>query len=437
MKSDVGFDPSITGNRRPKYLFSWIPSDSEIGSISEFPMVQADIAGMDLARQKEGVIDVANAVTTKPSQVAAVLLNRSAAEALYESSLTLGGSEWAPPQFPEGAVIVKAIWDLSAWCPNNKGVCPNTRGYWFVPVIKLWLPATPPPQDIKITSILSAKAERSYPPSDDNVEELHITKSGASCGMVLGDTIDEDCLHWHPITAWNINAHISANKNDQQAQCANQGCSAILVGFHVMAKSGPNVDDWTFMTFWLVQGETENRVLPAPWRYFTSNSVTTPRGPFLTRAGSENNLCFNPYLEPRVNNSYGKTSNCVDCHRFAAYQANLSYKQANKNANTVSLGKEYSQKLDLFKQGNCLGARPLDPKDPEDIALATRQYVDDKNHATTNRVWSITTKLLSINAPNPKDKPRNTMLHRPVKFDLLNINKRVPAFKILLPDARN
>jgi hypothetical protein len=365
-------------------------------------MVQADIAGVDVARQKEGVLDLTN---TKPSQVAAVLMNRSAAEALYESSLNLGEPGWSPPQVPKGAVIVKAIWDLSAWCPNTKGVCPNTKGYWFVPVIKLWLPAPPPPQDVRVTSILNAKAERSYPPPDDTVEELHITKSGASCGLVLGNTTDEDCLHWHPITAWNINAHISANKNDELAQCSNQGCSAILVGFHVMAKSGPAVDDWTFMTFWLVQGDTENRSLPAPWRYFTSNSVTNPRGHFSTKAGDENNLCFNPYLEPKVNASYGKTSNCVDCHRFAAYQANLSYKQAGKNANAVSLGKQYSQKLDLFKQGNCLGARPLDPKDAADLAFATSQYVDDKNHATTNRVWSITTKLLSINAPKPKDKP--------------------------------
>jgi hypothetical protein len=404
MKSDVGFDPSISGNGRPKYFFNWLRPDSEIGSIAEFPMVQAEIAGIDVARTKEGVIGVTK---TEPSQVAAVLLNRSAAEALYESSLNLGEPGWTPPQFPEGAVIVKAIWDLSEWCPNTKGECPNTKGYWFLSLIKLWLPAPPPPKDIEITSILSARAERSYPPPNDTVGKLHITKSGASCGQVLGNTIDENCLHWHPITAWNINAHISANKNDQQAQCANQGCSAILVGFHVMAKSGPNVDDWTFMTFWIVQGETENRSLPAPWRYFTSNSVTTPRGPFLIREGSENNVCFNPYLEPKVNNSYGNTSNCVDCHRFAAYQANLSYKKAGKNATTVSLSEEYSQKLDLFKQGNCLGARPLDPRDPGNIALATRQYVDDKNHATTNRVWSITTKLLSINAPNVKPPERD------------------------------
>ena len=302
-------------------------------------------------------------------------------------------------------MIVKAIWDLSAWCPNIKGSCPKTKGYWFLPVIKLWLPAMPPPHDIEITSILSARAERSYPPSEDTVGKLHITKSGAPCGEVLGKTTDEDCLHWHPITAWNIKAHISANKNAQQAQCANQGCSAILVGLHVMAKSGPKVDDWTFMTFWLVQGETENRLLPAPWRYFTSNSVTTSRGPVLTRTGYENNLCFNPYLEPKVNFSFGKTSNCVDCHYFAAYQANLSYKQAGKAASAADLRKEYYQKLDLFKQGNCLGARPLDPRDVANIALATRQYVDDDKHATTNRVWSVATKLLSINSPgdNPAD----------------------------------
>lgn len=392
MKSDVGFDPSIKGNGRPKYLFNWLRPDSEIGSISELPMVQADVAGMGMPKQEEGGIGFSK---TKPSQVAAVLFNQPAAETLYESSLTLGEPGWTPPHFPEGALIVKVIWDLSPWNPD-------TKGYWFLPVIKLWLPAPPPPQDIEITGIFGARAERSYPTIDDSVRPLHITESrGATCGQILGDTIDEDCLHWHPITAWNINAHISANKNDQQAQCANQGCSAILVGFHVMAKSGPAVDDWTFMTFWLVQGETENRFLSAPWRYFTSNSVKTPRGQFSTRTGYENNLCFNPYLEPRVV-KYGQTSNCVDCHHLAAYQASVSYKQAGKNANTVRLRNEYSQKLSLFTQGNCLGARPLDPEDAARIALATKQYVDDKNHATTNRVWSLATKLLSINSPNVK-----------------------------------
>jgi hypothetical protein len=97
MKSDVGFDPFINGNGRPKYLFNWPLPDSEIGSISEFPMVQADIAGMDVAKETEGLDGVTK---TTPAQVAAVLLNRSAAEALYESSLHLGESGWTPPSSP-------------------------------------------------------------------------------------------------------------------------------------------------------------------------------------------------------------------------------------------------------------------------------------------------------------------------------------------------
>jgi hypothetical protein len=392
MKSDVGFDPSISGNRRPKYLFSWLRPDSEVRSLSEFPMVQADITNISNPNRQG---KEAGFIKTESNQVAAVLFNQPAAEVLYESSLSLGESSWKPPQFPKGAVIVKAIWDLPAW---RKG----TKGHWFIDGIRLWIPTPPPPDPIKITRIANAKAERTFPPQDAS-SELRITKSRtSSCEEILKDTTDEDCLHWHPITAWNIAAHVSVNKNDQQQQCANQGCSAILVGFHVMAKSGPGVDDWTFMTFWLVQGKTENYSLPAPWRYFTSNAVNSPRGQLSTNAGDENNLCFNPYLESRVIRPNGNTSNCVDCHRFAAYRAGFDYKQIAGSGSTATLSKEYFEKLTLFAQGNCLGARPLDQQDAGRIAAATKDYIGERNHPSTNRVWSIVTKLLSINSPTVK-----------------------------------
>lgn len=95
---------------------------------------------------------------------------------------------------------------------------------------------------------------------------------------------------------------------------------AVLVGMHFMTKELP---DWTWATFWWDDHPEAGRFasqrtasVSGVWRNYLMNSTfsqTTPRA-----ADGTNNICFNPYLEGKLQD--GAKTSCVRCHRMAAQQ---------------------------------------------------------------------------------------------------------------------
>ena len=112
----------------------------------------------------------------------------------------------------------------------------------------------------------------------------------------------------------------------------------VLLGMHVTTKE---MDDWTFQTFWWMPsphtapfgGDRPATVRPPfdNYQMCTAYSTVSPPGP----AGALP-VCFNPYLETDLgptkaytmdgksfppNPMAGTRSNCMNCHRRAAYPA--------------------------------------------------------------------------------------------------------------------
>ncbi len=111
---------------------------------------------------------------------------------------------------------------------------------------------------------------------------------------------------------------------------AKAGDYMVLVAMHVSTRE---IDNWTWQTFWwsyskpTIPSSVRSRV-SAPF----DNYQVAVGYSFLTAPGNPDSLnlvCFNPYLEAGFDNSVfakpkqlGIESNCMSCHRCAAWPAN-------------------------------------------------------------------------------------------------------------------
>jgi len=116
------------------------------------------------------------------------------------------------------------------------------------------------------------------------------------------------------------------------------GDAAILVGMHTSTRE---IDNWTWQTFWWSFTKPElpkkggGHIKPPFDNYETvvGYSFTTQNNP-----DAMNILCFNPYLEAGFDEStfnpprpgqLGIESNCMSCHRCAAWPGNNAFYTAN------------------------------------------------------------------------------------------------------------
>jgi hypothetical protein len=115
------------------------------------------------------------------------------------------------------------------------------------------------------------------------------------------------------------------------------GNYALLMAMHV---TGKEINDWTWQTFWWspnnqnpVYGKDRPASIKSPWNNYNMNTAYYMVSPPNTLQGGEPLIAFNPYLETNLIDSvstdvrskkkiiwYGVFSNCMSCHRMAAWK---------------------------------------------------------------------------------------------------------------------
>lgn len=115
------------------------------------------------------------------------------------------------------------------------------------------------------------------------------------------------------------------------------GNVALLMAMHV---TGKEISNWTWQTFWWshypqdpVYGADRPVTITAPWDNYNMNTAYYMVSPPDAMTGGEPLVCFNPYLETNLFgtlrgdvgsrdsiNWYGVFSNCMSCHRMAAWE---------------------------------------------------------------------------------------------------------------------
>lgn len=115
------------------------------------------------------------------------------------------------------------------------------------------------------------------------------------------------------------------------------GNIAMLMAMHV---TGKEINNWTWQTFWWsadnqnpIYGKDRPATLKSPWNNYNMNLAYYMVSPPGTPKGGEPVVTFNPYLETNLFGVlkadvssrdsihwYGVFSNCMSCHRMAAWE---------------------------------------------------------------------------------------------------------------------
>jgi hypothetical protein len=130
--------------------------------------------------------------------------------------------------------------------------------------------------------------------------------------------------------------HKTRNDSASIVEMVKEGNYALLMAMHV---TGKEINVWTWQTFWWspntkdpVTGADRPASIKAPWNNYNMNTayyMVSPPG--MPHAG-EPLISFNPYLETNLIGKlssevgskdsitwYGAFSNCMSCHRMAAW----------------------------------------------------------------------------------------------------------------------
>jgi hypothetical protein len=115
------------------------------------------------------------------------------------------------------------------------------------------------------------------------------------------------------------------------------GNYALLTAMHV---TGKEIVNWTWQTFWWspdpqnpVFGGDRPKTIEKPWNNYNMRTAYYMVSPPNARRNGEPNVQFNPYLETNLSGElskevgskgvitwYGAYSNCMSCHRLAAWK---------------------------------------------------------------------------------------------------------------------
>jgi hypothetical protein len=125
------------------------------------------------------------------------------------------------------------------------------------------------------------------------------------------------------------------------AEMVKPGNYALLMAMHV---TGKEINNWTWQTFWWspdtqnpIYGKDRPSSIKAPWNNYNMNTAYYMVSPPGTLQGGEPLIAYNPYLETNLFGKvstyngttdsiawYGVFSNCMSCHRMAAW-GNTTY----------------------------------------------------------------------------------------------------------------
>lgn len=146
----------------------------------------------------------------------------------------------------------------------------------------------------------------------------------------------EDSINFSQFAAESGDDVGKGNQTDKDAilTMVRPGNYALLTAMHVTGKEIPN---WTWQTFWW-SPDTQNPVFGAdrpatigsPWSNYNMRTAYYMVAPPGTEQGGEPLISYNPYLETNLSGKtptalgdsvqwYGVFSNCMSCHRMAAY----------------------------------------------------------------------------------------------------------------------
>lgn len=123
------------------------------------------------------------------------------------------------------------------------------------------------------------------------------------------------------------------------AEMVKEGNIALLMAMHV---TGKEISNWTWQTFWwspnpqdAIYGADRPASIPAPWNNYNMNTAYYMVSPPGQLQDGEPLITFNPYLETNLFgtlrkdvglqgkdsvNWYGVFTNCMSCHRMAAWK---------------------------------------------------------------------------------------------------------------------
>jgi hypothetical protein len=214
------------------------------------------------------------------------------------------------PAFPPTSVVLKAFWIVIV------KKAPSMNHIW------VWQTEKPPfPRDQR------------YRPEDDPgmplapsgggwTSRVQVEPTERPCDDLTAKTIPVTCFFYirlEQAQAEIVNQSVLMNP----ASYADPGDYLILEGMHVITRELPQ---WTWSTFWWHnqpnQGSySDDRpgpdVLHDAWRNYLMDATLSMYTP--TESDGKEKICFNPYLEAKV--QYGVSSNCINCHSRATYPA--------------------------------------------------------------------------------------------------------------------
>lgn len=147
---------------------------------------------------------------------------------------------------------------------------------------------------------------------------------------------EEDSINFSQFAAESGDNVGRDNQTDKEAilTMVRPGNYALLTAMHVTGKEIPN---WTWQTFWWspdnqnpVFGADRPPSIAAPWSNYNMRTAYYMVAPPGTEQGGEPLISYNPYLETNLSGKtptalgdsvqwYGVFSNCMSCHRMAAY----------------------------------------------------------------------------------------------------------------------
>jgi hypothetical protein len=191
------------------------------------------------------------------------------------------------------------------------------------------------------------RADQSKPPGPNNWSEkmLVIPPGVAKIGVRGVPTVSLDRFYSTKLTAADADA---ANKNlGPFHPPLKAGDYSILVGMHISTRE---IDNWTWQTLWwsltppAIPAAIKPRIQPPFDNYEVQVGYSFMTGPATGAAATDGNpnslplVCFNPYLEggfgnstfePNFKNQLGIESNCMSCHRAAAWPGSTALYVAN------------------------------------------------------------------------------------------------------------
>jgi hypothetical protein len=236
-----------------------------------------------------------------------------------QSPIVARGVRASSGEVDPGAVVIKAVFqfipgDTSSVVPYWDGNRPQTTTDTLKPTIIRWKQAVVVDPTRRLTPGLRA---------DCTVNGLV-----GACPIVSVDDF------YHIVLTARDTADFARQLEDARARgdegyladadsirrVLRPGNVALLVGMHVITKETP---DWTWQTFWWSNdpvrsalGRDRPRSIPAPWSHYDMDVAY-----MMTR------IAYNPYLETNLGGRLpdstewtGVRTNCMSCHRRAAWQ---------------------------------------------------------------------------------------------------------------------